>query len=107
MDYLLTITTCPDQACAEDLANHLVREHLAACVNIVPGVRSIYEWQGQVTADQEFLLLIKTQANRFDQLEQAIKGRHPYQVPEIVAIPVVRGSNDYLAWINSIVERKP
>jgi periplasmic divalent cation tolerance protein len=107
MDHLLVITTCPDAACAEGLADHLVREHLAACVNQLPGVRSTYEWQGKVTSDQEVLLLIKTRADAFERLEAAIKSRHPYQVPEVIALPIVRGSGDYLNWINSLVERNP
>lgn len=107
MDHLLVITTCPDAACAEALADHLVGEHLAACVNQLPGIRSTYEWQGKVNRDQEVLLLIKTRADCWDRLEAAVRSRHPYQVPELIALPIVRGSGDYLNWINSLVEKNP
>ncbi len=105
MEHLLVITTCPDAPCAEALADHLVREHLAACVNQLPGVRSTYEWQGQVNTEQEVLLFIKTRADAWERVEQAIKSRHPYQVPEVIALPIARGSADYLNWINSLVDR--
>jgi periplasmic divalent cation tolerance protein len=107
MDHLLVITTCPNTECAEELAQHLVKEHLAACVNQLPGVRSVYEWQGRINTDQEVILLIKTRAGVYDRVEQTIRARHPYDVPEVVALPIARGSNDYLSWINSLVDSHP
>jgi periplasmic divalent cation tolerance protein len=106
MEHLLVITTCPNQQCADDLADILVRSHLAACVNQIPGIRSVYEWKGQVTTDQEFLLLIKTRADTYDRVEETIRARHPYEVPEVIALPIARGSADYLSWINSLLEAK-
>lgn len=107
MDHLLVITTCPSTECAETLAHFLVQEHLAACVNQLPGVRSVYEWQGQVRTDQEIVLLIKTRAAVYDRVEQAIRTRHPYELPEVIALPIVRGSADYLSWINTLVDSNP
>jgi len=107
MEHLLVITTCPNGACADDIALHLVENQLAACVNQLPGVRSVYQWQGKVHADQEILLFIKTRADAYARLEEAIRARHPYELPEVIALPIVQGSAPYLAWINSLVEKTP
>ena len=88
----------PDQATAEKLAKGLIEERLAACVNTIPGVRSFYRWQGKIENDTEVQLLIKTRRGRFDELAAWIKANHPYEVPEIVAIPAERVSDEYLAW---------
>ncbi len=106
MDYLLVITTCPNRQCAEELSLHLVQERLAACVNQLPGVRSTYQWQGQITTDEEVVLFIKTKAAIYPQLEAAICARHPYQVPEVIALPIVQGASNYLDWINHSLETK-
>ncbi len=98
-DYCLVLCTCPDPDTARDLANTLVSRRLAACVNILPGLTSVYGWQGQVETATELLLLIKTQADRYAALESCIRQHHPYEVPEIVALPIGRGSQDYLDWI--------
>ena len=97
----LIYCTCPDQKTAERIARHLVSDKLAACVNILPGVSSIYEWQGQIETAQEHLLLIKSQASRYTAIETAIKTLHPYQLPEIIAVAIARGSAEYLKWIDS------
>jgi periplasmic divalent cation tolerance protein len=89
---------------AEALASALVEQRLAACVNVVPAVTSIYRWRGQVERDEERLLVIKTRAERFEELRQAIVARHPYEVPEIVALPVVAGHAPYLGWIDESVD---
>ena len=78
----------------------LVGERLAACVNIVPAIRSVYRWEGQVQDDIEALLVIKTRAACYERLEQTIAAAHPYELPEIIAVPVERGFAPYLAWIN-------
>lgn len=93
--------TCPDLAWADKIAGHLVGSRLAACVNILPGVRSVYQWQGQVETAQEHLLLIKSPAANYNAIEAAIKSLHPYEVPEIVAVTVEQGSNEYLTWIDT------
>jgi periplasmic divalent cation tolerance protein len=88
---------------AEAIARALVEERLAACVNVVPAVVSIYRWKGAVERDEERLLVIKTRAERFEALRRAIVARHPYEVPEIVALPLVGGHAAYLAWLDESV----
>ena len=97
----LILCTCPDAETADQLAEMLIAERLAACVNILPGLKSVYEWQGAVEMAQEHLLLIKTHQQKYAALEAAIKKLHPYQVPEIIALTIDNGSVDYLKWINS------
>lgn len=96
---LIILCTCPDRACAESLADALVIERLAACVNILPGVRSVYRWQGRVERSDETLLLIKTAGDRFDALAERIRALHPYELPEIIAVEPVGGLAPYLGWI--------
>ncbi len=84
---------------AKTFARKLVEERLAACVNIVPKMESYYWWDGKVLEDSESLLLIKTTAARFDELQQYIVDRHPYDLPEIVALPITEGLPDYLKWV--------
>lgn len=97
----LIYCTCPNLETAERIARQLVSDKLAACVNIVPGVSSVYEWQGQIETAQEHLLMIKSQQARFAAIETAIKAMHPYQIPEIIAVAIDSGSADYLQWIDS------
>jgi len=94
----VVLCTCPPDA-AEDLARGLVEQRLAACVNILPRIRSIYRWDGQVTGDTETLLVIKTGAASFARLRDWLLARHPYDLPEIIALPVTAGATDYLAWV--------
>lgn len=101
--YHLIYCTCPDVEAAEKIARQLVMDKLAACVNILPGVRSIYQWQGDVETAQEHLLLIKSQQSLYTAIETAIKSLHPYDVPEIIAVVLDSGSTDYLQWIDSCV----
>lgn len=103
MDYQLVLTTCPDEQTAHQLAEHLIREHLAACVSCLPGVRSFYEWEGKIERAQEVQLLIKTRAERYADLEQAIRQQHPYEVPELIALPITAGLAGYLEWIDTQV----
>lgn len=93
--------TCPDQPSAEHIARQLVESGLAACINILPSVTSVYQWQGKLETAQEHLLLIKTRADRFPALENRIKSLHPYELPEIVAVSIDRALPDYLEWIDS------
>ena len=99
MNALLVFTNLPDQATAENLATALVEDRLAACVNILQPCRSVYRWKGAVETADEVPLLIKTSETLYPALEAAIRARHPYATPEIIAVPVVRGLPDYLAWI--------
>ena len=98
---LLVLTNCPDEESANAIALALVEERLAACVNILPRVQSVYRWQGAVESATEIPLLIKSTATNYPALEAAIRDRHPYQVPEIIALPVERGLPAYLDWIAS------
>ena len=95
---VVILCTVPDEATAEKLATGLVEGRLAACVNAVPGVKSFYRWQGKIEAETEIQLLIKTRSGRFDELAAWISENHPYEVPEIIAIPADRVSDAYLAW---------
>jgi periplasmic divalent cation tolerance protein len=100
---LVILCTCPDEETATRLGSGLVRKHLAACVNVLPGIRSIYLWQGTVNADSEVLMVIKTVREKYQQLEDWLGENHPYDVPEIVALPVGRVSAQYFAWIEDCV----
>lgn len=100
---ILVLCTCPSLADAEAIATALIEERLAACVNRLPGIKSHYRWEGRVMLDDEFLLLIKTSASLFERLEKMIKTLHPYETPEIIALPIVAGSADYLRWIGASV----
>ena len=96
---LLVLTTCADAAEADQLAGALVDERLAACVNRVDGVMSAYLWESRLHRDKETLLLIKTTEARFDELQRAIARLSSYDVPEIIAVPIRRGSKSYLDWL--------
>jgi len=100
---LVTLCTCPDQASALKLAGGLVEERLAACVNILPGVRSVYRWKGKTCDDAEVLMVIKSLSGMHDDLESWLAKHHPYDIPEIVALPASRVSAEYLAWLESSV----
>ena len=99
MDALLCLCTCPDAATAERLAASLVEERLAACVSLVPGLRSIYRWQGAIQRDEELLLLIKTTRARYPALQARLQALHPYELPELVAVEVADGLPAYLRWV--------
>lgn len=99
MDTLLVITNLPDAASARVLAEALVAARHAACVNILAPCRSIYRWEGKIEDAEEVPLLVKTTAARYPELEAAIRAQHPYELPEIVAVPIGRGLPAYLAWV--------
>jgi periplasmic divalent cation tolerance protein len=99
-DHIVVFCTVGKTQDAGALALALVEQHLVACVNIVPAVTSIYRWRGKIERDEEQLLVMKTRADRFEELRAAIVARHPYEVPEIVALPLVAGHAPYLAWID-------
>lgn len=96
---LLVLTNVPDRATAQAIAHAVVGQRLAACVNVLPAVTSIYRWQGAVEQASEVTLLIKTTQARYAELEAAIKSAHPYEVPEIIASPIVAGLPAYLDWV--------
>jgi periplasmic divalent cation tolerance protein len=96
---LLVLCTCPDESLALDIARELVTQGLAACVNRLAPVMSIYRWEGRICEQSEQLLLIKTTPACFEALEMRLKALHPFETPEIIAIPVVAGSPEYLDWL--------
>lgn len=96
---LICLCTCPDREVAEALARRLVGEGLAACVNIVPGLTSVYRWQGEVETASEVLLLAKTTASRYPALEAALVAAHPYELPEVIGVSIHSGLPGYLQWL--------
>ncbi len=102
-DRIVVLCTVPTLETAERIAQAVVEGRLAACVSVVSGLVSIYRWQGAVQRDEERLLVIKTRAERFGALRAAIVERHPYEVPEVIALPLVAGHAPYLAWLDESV----
>ena len=100
----LVLCTCPERETALRLARALVEERLAACVSLVPGVTSVYRWEGAIQEDAEVQLLIKTRADRVRSLIARIGQLHPYEVPEIIAIPITEGSAAYLRWVETCTQ---
>ncbi|MFM7657106.1 MAG: divalent-cation tolerance protein CutA [Burkholderiaceae bacterium] len=98
---LMVMSNAPDQATAHTLAHALVEAKLAACVNILPGVKSVYRWQGDIEHAEEVTLLIKTTRQHYAQLQQALVHAHPYDLPEVIAWPIAEGYAPYLHWIAS------
>ena len=101
METLLVLTNVPERAVAERLAEMLVEKRLAACVNILAPCRSVYRWRGAVQHDEEHPMLMKTTTERYPALEQALRAAHPYELPEIIAVPVERGLPAYLQWVDA------
>ncbi|MCS7263120.1 MAG: divalent-cation tolerance protein CutA [Aquificaceae bacterium] len=98
MGYLVVLITIPVDR-AKDMAELIIQNKLGACVNVVPEVNSIYWWKGNIERDKEALLVVKTSAGKFKELLKSVKTAHPYTVPEIIALPIVAGNEDYLRWI--------
>lgn len=98
-DAIVILSTAPNDEVAARVAKALVEPGLAACVNVVPGIRSTYRWKGQVLTDPELLLIIKTRAARRDEVVAAIQRNHTYECPEAIALPIQGGSAAYLAWL--------
>ena len=101
---LLVYCSCPDRIVAGKLAEELVERGLAACVNILHGIESVYRWKGRIERENEILLLIKSDTAHFGALEDTISNLHPYEVPEILAVPVEAGHEPYLEWIDQCLE---
>jgi len=98
---LLVFTTVPDEETAEKISQHLVEKRLAACVTRTAVCKSVYWWQGKITKDNEHILFIKTQAERYPELEKTLVAIHPYEVPEVIAVSLIRGFGKYLDWLNT------
>lgn len=101
LPYRVIFTTCPDSAVAESIARALVDEQLAACVNILPVMQSIYAWRGKVETASEHLLIIKSVESRYAAIETRILSLHPYELPEIIAVRLADGLPAYLAWLDN------
>jgi len=106
MNEIIVLCTTDKQELAENIAAALVEACEAACVNIIPGIRSIYRWEGKVCKETEYLLLIKTTTKQFEAIRSRIRRMHSYQVPEIIAASIVAGDADYLQWLHASVEVK-
>lgn len=102
-EYIIVLITTPNQETSELIANTLLEKKLAACVNIVTPVFSLYTWEGAVARDEEMLLLVKSKLELFESaLVPAVQALHPYEVPEIIALPILVGSANYLSWIDEV-----
>ena len=100
---LLVLTTLGSMEDARTFVGSLVADRLVACGTLVPGAASVYRWEGALTEESEVLVLLKTDSSKWDELAAAVKERHPYEVPELLGIPVERGSDQYLSWLTSEV----
>ena len=100
-DKIVVLTTCAEKADAERLARAIVSERLAACVSVIPRVASYYHWKGELESSEEFLLIIKTARDLFPALCAEMEKLHPYEVPELLALPVVAGAENYLSWFQA------
>lgn len=98
---IVTFCTCPDKETAEKIARLLVESSLAACVNILPSLTSVYSWQGQIESAEEHLLLIKSPKAAYKAIETAVRSQHPYELPEIIAVNAEQGLPEYINWIHS------
>ncbi len=101
--HIIAFCTCPDDETASIIADRLVGEGFAACVNIIPNILSVYQWKNQVEHDQELLLMIKTRQDQYADIESVIQELHPYELPEVIAVSIERGLNEYLKWIDQSV----
>ncbi len=104
MEYVLILSTVSKIEDAQTIANHLVSNSMAACVNFIPNLESVYKWKNQVCKENEFLLMIKTTANKETNVYDSLSEIHPYDTPEIITLPIQNGSKDYLDWISESVE---
>ena len=101
---IVVLVTCGSEEEAIKIAHSLVEERLAACVNLVSPVRSIYRWEGKISDEKEWLLIIKTQKERFEEIEEKVKSLHSYSVPEIIGLPIIEGSTSYLQWLEEMTK---
>ena len=104
---MTVLITAPDMETAERIGTTVVEERLAACANVVPGVTSIFRWQGAVEREQEVLVVLKTTSDGVDRLRERVVGLHPYDVPEVIALPVGAGHEPYLEWVRTEVGAAP
>jgi periplasmic divalent cation tolerance protein len=105
VEALVVYITAPNEDEASKIARTLVEEKLAGCVNIVPGIRSIYSWQGKIEDEKEVLMIVKTRLKLFNALKGKVIDMHSYSVPEIIALPIVEGSDEYIKWLKEVTTR--
>lgn len=105
MKFIQIITTAEQRETLEEIAHHLLEQNLAACVQVLPRGKSFYHWQGKVRESDEYLCLIKTSANNFEAVHDLITEHHPYELPEIIAVPIERSSERYGNWLKGELER--
>ncbi len=105
-DKIVVFSTCGSTEEAEKIARHLVEERLAACVNVVPGIRSFYRWKGEIESAVEWLLIVKSSRQLLPRLRAALEKLHSYELPETIAIPIVDGSLNYLNWLDSELQHE-
>lgn len=98
-DAIVALSTIDSEKEAKKIAKALVETHIAACVNIIPKITSIYEWKEEICEEEELLLVIKTQQNRLEELKVTLEELHPYEVPELIVLPITDGLPDYLSWL--------
>jgi periplasmic divalent cation tolerance protein len=106
-NYLLVMTTCPSREVAERLANQVLGQHLVACVNMLPAMQSWYFYEEELMQDQEILMLMKTREDCYPHLQALLLQLHPYEEPEIIALPIQTGSPTYFAWMDNMLINKP
>jgi periplasmic divalent cation tolerance protein len=106
-DKIVVLSTCGSAEEASRIGRALVEKRLAACVNLMPGIRSVYRWKDAIEDEQEVLLVIKSSRPLFDQLRAEIEKMHSYEVPEVIAVPIVDGAEGYLGWLERELEPKP
>ncbi|MDH5427172.1 MAG: divalent-cation tolerance protein CutA [Nitrospirota bacterium] len=104
MDEIVVLITTGSEAEARSIARVLVEQELVACVNVLPGVRSIFRWEGQVAEEQECLLMAKTVSQAFDRVATAVKSMHSYRLPEVIALPIQQGLPEYLSWVREVIK---
>ncbi len=101
-EHIVLFITAPDEETAARIARRLVEEKLAGCVNLIKNIRSIYSWQGGIEDEPEVLIIVKTKKELFNKIKELVKSIHPYSVPEIIAMPIIAGSEDYLKWLDEV-----
>lgn len=106
-ELIVALCTAPNQDVAVRLSKMAVEKRLAACVTLVPGVSSLFEWEGKIQAEDEILLLLKTRADLFEPLREALAAAHPYQVPEVIALPASACHAPYQEWVGQVTRKKP
>jgi len=103
-EFIQVLVSCETSEQAKKMVDSLLNDQMIACAQLVPKIESFYRWQGQIETSKEILLLLKTKATQFEAIEQRIKSLHSYKTPEIIAVPIVNGSNEYLNWINEQIK---